>query len=107
MGLCVAIAGFLAALRDTNNTERSDWVGLRGTVVDNGLKSQDDEIYGGNVQALLTIEADSGSTVQTRVPLSLYREARIGGWVEGSKTTLKLYSRSRPVTISEASLREH
>lgn len=81
-------------LSEKGSPERPDWEGLTGTVVDKRLKTQDDAIYGGNIQALLTIEAETGARIQTRVPMSLYQDARIGDWVVGSKKTLRFYSRS-------------
>jgi len=73
---------------------RIGWV-FSGTVVDKRLKFQEHEIYGSSVKAILSIDVDSGGRIETRVPLSLYQEAQIGDWVEGSKKTLKFYATYR------------
>jgi hypothetical protein len=92
--LTVAAAGLIAALSDRHNPERPDWVGLTGTVVDKKLKNRDDEIYGGGIQASLTIETENGTRIETRIPMWMYQDARIGDWVVGSKKSLRFYPRS-------------
>jgi hypothetical protein len=92
--LCVAAVGLLAALYDTHKIERPDWVGLTGIVVDKRLKAQEDNIYGGNVRAVLTVELDTGGRVETQIPMALYSEARIGDRVEGSKDSLKFHTKT-------------
>ena len=64
-------------------------------MVDKRLRSQEDGIYGGNVQASLTIDTETGARIETRVPMWLYQDARIGDRAVGSKMTLKFYPRSQ------------
>jgi len=93
MVLCIAVAGLFAAFSQTHKTNRPDWIGLAGTVVEKRWKFRDNVIYNGNVQAILAIETESGGRIETQVPMSLYQDARVGDWVVGSRETLKFYLR--------------